>query len=301
MDDRSRKLLSPQALPKAAVPDPRAHLKREFKLPAGVAPTKRASSPSLDELRAKALGIGTSPTTSTAAAAPPPRLAPRPLVVAPATRTPAQPIPVAAQGSAPTPAPPVLPQPLLAKLPPVRRAASGTTPPKPPGLPAPLPPAPAPPRASMMVRPPAQVVMPVPQGHLLDSIHWPAIGTPAPGPLPKRPEIAAPVRRASSPKHATLEQAAPPLPPPPVHVVPARASTPPNLVTIGAEGVSFREATSMWFRTGEEEAERAVREAERDAAEANVFVNFGPRLTRTQAILVGACGMLAVLLILALI
>jgi hypothetical protein len=60
MDDRSRKLLSNQALPKAKLPQPKAHERREFKLPTGVTPKPvlRASSAGLEALRAKALDEG---------------------------------------------------------------------------------------------------------------------------------------------------------------------------------------------------------------------------------------------------
>src|SRR5438045_1323822 len=60
MDDRSRKLLSNQALPKAKLPEPKAHQKREFRLPQGVTPKPvlRASSPSLEALRERALSQG---------------------------------------------------------------------------------------------------------------------------------------------------------------------------------------------------------------------------------------------------
>ena len=57
MDDRSRKLLSNQALPKAKLPEPKPHQRREFKLPQGVTPkpVMRATS---EGLRAKALEEG---------------------------------------------------------------------------------------------------------------------------------------------------------------------------------------------------------------------------------------------------
>ncbi len=268
MDDRSRKLLSSKALPKAKLPEPKPHQKREFRLPECVTPPPRASSPRLDALRAKALGAGVKladgsngtvklpgmPPAPSVAPSPPPLPPPLPPVQAvgelkwPALGTPAQPFPPAPQQAAllPVPAPAVAARPA--------------------GKPGRKPPA-------ASVPPPA---------------------APVPPPLNLKKKAAAPESRAKSPKLVPYDHM-PDVPAAPM-AAGKRAGAP---VVIGSDAPSFREATTMWFRAGDEEAARAVREAEADAmerAEQTLLSGF----SRMHALLAVAGGIIAILVIIAL-
>jgi hypothetical protein len=267
MDERSRKLLSTQALPKAKVPEPKSHPRRDFKLPEGV--RGRASSPSLDELRAKSLAPSNVPSPASM------RLA---------------------EGSVKQAAPlPPLPKP---------RAATGSVPPP----------------ASQAVSPPA---LALPRGMTPVEMKWPAIGTPAPAssspriPLPGVTPLAGEAPAAGKGKRqsaAQPAQPAPPIPPPipklakkevasikkaklpklvpfdhqatPAPLPPPPHGKQPALVVASATEQGFREHTSMWFKAGDDEAARAVREAEEDAAEGAMGMLSG--LSRTHWIIAAA-------------
>jgi hypothetical protein len=121
---------------------------------------------------------------------------------------------------------------------------------------------------------------------------------PIPPPIPKaaKKEVES-IRKAKLPKLVSFDhQATPaPLPPAPHEVVKSKKSgKQPALVVASAGPEGFREHTSMWFKAGDDEAARAVREAEEDAAErAMSTVLSGFRMTHA---LIAAAVVLAVVL-----
>jgi len=115
---------------------------------------------------------------------------------------------------------------------------------------------------------------------------------PAPAPATSRRGPLAP--RGSSALSASIERTPAPLPPPPTDMIPTRA------LVVSESSPSFREATSMWFREGEEQAARALRDAEADALERASESVLGFGVNRTYLIAGGAAFALVVALILAL-
>jgi hypothetical protein len=253
MDDRSRKLLSKDALPKAMRPEPQAHVKREFRLPGAVAGAPADAS----SLRSRALGAMAAATNGTPMPAP---------------------LATPAVGSAPVPAPqtaairPAPPAPAKAK------GKRGKTPR--PQLPSPKARASSPPPVAL-TKPPAEVAERL----------WPAIGTPVPPPMDMTQEI------VELPDPSLKTPA--PLPPPPVVHKPEPAGlTPAPQLVIASKGEQFREATSMWFQRGDEEAERALVQAQRDALEDQAERDASIGLTsRWGTLAAAAAGGLATVLV----
>ena len=252
MDDRSRKLLSNQALPKAKLPEPKPHQRREFKLPQGVTPkpVMRATS---EGLRAKALEEGV-------------KLA------------------EGSKGNVKLPGmPPVAPENIsgIAALGEVKWPAIGTPPPPfadPAGA------APAASGKAIRRTPSASVPPPAPPiPPPVVKLTQKKAAAPAPAPVVARPAAKSAAKLPAAKLPAARVAVPAPVVPAPVAtkkpvLVDYDAATPaPQLFAAGkgkqaalvvAEGApSFREATSMWFRTGDDQAARAVRDAEADAME----------------------------------
>jgi hypothetical protein len=224
MDERSRKLLSPKALPKVSVPASQPHEKREFRLPDGV---KRAeSAPDLASLRAAALGLG-------------------------------KPAP----GAARVPAPAPLPTKTMAPLGPATSPAEKRWPPI--GTPAPTRndiasgwarPDATPPQAEAKPQPPA----PAPLAAPLPAPPAPPV---LPAPLPQRaaPRATPQGRYVPPPLAKPMSALPPPLPPPPVVVAPPKPKAlivdkPKALIVEESMSHFHGEHTSMWFKAGDEMA-----------------------------------------------
>jgi hypothetical protein len=275
MDDRSRKLLSNQALPKAKLPEPKAHERREFKLPTGVTPKPvlRASSAGLEALRAKALDEGVKLAEGSKGNVRLPGVAPLPAPAVPSA--PGQ--QVAALGDLKWPAigtpPPPFPEAASAKGSAPSPSAAGKFSRKPPtaSVPPPAPPIPAP---------------------VLNLTKKKVAAAPAPAKLPvPAPLVAKPT--VKPPVLADYDEKTPaPLPPPPT--AGGKGRQPALVVAEGAP--SFREATTMWFRAGEEQAARAVRDAEADAMERAEEAFLAGR-SRGKLLLLAVVAMAAVLLL----
>jgi hypothetical protein len=275
MDDRSRKLLSHQALPKAKLPEPKAHERREFKLPTGVTPrpVMRASSASLEALRAKALDEGVKLAEGSKGNVRLPGVPPAPAPSAPGqqvaalgdlkwpsigTPPPPFPEPAAASGSAPSPS-------AAGKL--IRRAPSASVPPPAPPIPRPV-------------------------------LHLTKKKTAAPAPAPAKlpvPAPAVPAPVATRPPVLVDYDEKTPAPRPLPPSAGGKGRHQPALIV--AEGApSFREATTMWFRAGEEQAARAVRDAEVDAMERAEEAFLAGR-SRGKLLLLAVVAVAAVLLL----